>query len=252
MPKKSEAIALGQDAINAVAARKLMGRVDPSSRYGLLFLMLIITFACSGSLTTGKWSEVIVLLAESATLMVALVATGSRRVTFIWVSIIVGFGMITGITNAATGISNLSKATAVISILLILMAPFLVIRAVIERRVVDLQTVMAALCLYVMLGLFFTFLFAGLQSISGHSFFAQTGRGSTTDFLYYSFATMTTVGYGDLTASMPTGRTLSVTEAMIGQLYLVTVVAVLVSNLRPQSKAAKAKASREAASDEDH
>jgi len=49
--------------------------------------------------------------------------------------------------------------------------------------------------------------------------------------MYYSFVTLTTVGYGDLTASTAIGRMLSVTEALVGQLYLVTVVAILVSNM---------------------
>ncbi len=58
------------------------------------------------------------------------------------------------------------------------------------------------------------------------------------DFVYYSFVTLTTVGYGDLTASTGIGRMLSVTEALVGQLYLVTVVAILVSNLGRNRKPA--------------
>jgi len=51
--------------------------------------------------------------------------------------------------------------------------------------------------------------------------------------LYFSFVTQTTVGYGDLTAAGGFGRALAVLEALIGQLYLVTVIALLVSNLGP-------------------
>jgi hypothetical protein len=54
------------------------------------------------------------------------------------------------------------------------------------------------------------------------------------DFVYYSFVTMTTLGYGDLTARANLGRMLSVTEALFGQLYLVSVVAVLVANIGRQ------------------
>ena len=45
--------------------------------------------------------------------------------------------------------------------------------------------------------------------------------------------TLTTVGYGDLTAAGGFGRSLAVLEAMFGQMYLVTVVALLIANLRP-------------------
>jgi hypothetical protein len=183
------------------------------------------------------------LAVESATLIVALVATGARRVFIVWAVVVVTIGIITGLTNAASGSADLDKAVSTISILLILVAPVALVRAVIVRRKVDLETVLAALCLYVMLGLFFGFLFSGIQTFSGNQFFVQSGRGSSSDFLYYSFATMTTVGYGDLTAASAPGRTLSVAEAMLGQLYLVTVVAVLVSNLKPRSRAVTSKGS---------
>jgi len=54
---------------------------------------------------------------------------------------------------------------------------------------------------------------------------------SMADFLYYSFVTLTTVGYGDVTAATNLGRMLSVIEALVGQLYLVIVVALIVSNI---------------------
>ncbi len=52
------------------------------------------------------------------------------------------------------------------------------------------------------------------------------------DHLYFSYSTLSTAGFGDLTAREDIGRMASVLETLIGQLYLVTVVAVLVANLR--------------------
>jgi hypothetical protein len=49
--------------------------------------------------------------------------------------------------------------------------------------------------------------------------------------LYYSFTTLTTVGYGDFTARTNLGHTLSVSEALTGQIYLVTIVSLVVANL---------------------
>jgi hypothetical protein len=62
-------------------------------------------------------------------------------------------------------------------------------------------------------------------------FFVQTDNPTSMDYLYFSLVTLATLGYGDLTASGSLGRMLSVTEALAGQLYLVSIVAVLVSNL---------------------
>lgn len=231
--EKKEAETVVSNVASKVAPRRILSRTTPTSQYGALFIMLLLTFVLVGSLPNSTWSLLVVLVVESATLIMALRATGARKLWVVWSLILVGLGLIAGITNVAIGSTSLTKAISGVNVVLIVIAPSSLVRAVVIRRKVDIQTVMAALCFYVMLGLFFVFLFSGIQSITGHHFFAQTERGSQSDFLYFSFATLTTVGYGDLTAAYPPGRTLAVAEAMLGQLYLVTVVAVLVSNLRP-------------------
>jgi hypothetical protein len=62
-------------------------------------------------------------------------------------------------------------------------------------------------------------------------FFVQVRHPQSIDYLYFSLATLTTLGYGDFTATGDLGRMLAVTEALAGQMYLVSVVAVLVSNM---------------------
>ena len=62
-------------------------------------------------------------------------------------------------------------------------------------------------------------------------FFVQTSHASTADYLYFSFVTITTVGYGDFTAAEGLGRALASLEALLGQVYLVTVVATIVGGI---------------------
>ena len=62
-------------------------------------------------------------------------------------------------------------------------------------------------------------------------FFVQEATATTADYLYFSFVTLCTVGYGDLTAAGGLGRAMAVFDALIGQIYLVTVLALLVSQL---------------------
>ncbi len=70
-----------------------------------------------------------------------------------------------------------------------------------------------------------------ISALDDGGFFAEISGGTQSDFLYFSFTTMTTTGYGDLTAAKDLGRSLAITEALIGQIYLVTLVALIVSNL---------------------
>jgi voltage-gated potassium channel Kch len=108
-------------------------------------------------------------------------------------------------------------------------------RTVLREKGVTLQVVYAALCLYLLLGLAFAFAYGALQDVSHDAFFSGGTEGTTNDFLYFSLTTLTTTGYGDFTAATEFGRALSVTEALLGQVYLVTVIALLVSNLRPRA-----------------
>ena len=108
-----------------------------------------------------------------------------------------------------------------------------------EEGGVTMQTMFGVLCLYLLVGLSFGVGFAVVEELSNSDFFIS-GAARGDDFLYYSFATLTTVGYGDLVAATDLGRSLSITEALIGQIYLVTVVAVIVSNLRPAGSSRRA------------
>ena len=93
------------------------------------------------------------------------------------------------------------------------------------------RTISASLSIYLLFGLFFAYLFALIGVSRDGGFFAQTGPHTSVDYLYFSFITMTTVGFGDLTAANGAGRMLCALEALLGQLYLVTVVAVVIGNV---------------------
>jgi hypothetical protein len=90
---------------------------------------------------------------------------------------------------------------------------------------------MAAVGIYVLLGLSFAFAFECVGEFGSKPFFTAHEAGTRSDYTYFSFVTMATVGYGDLTAAGGIGRALAVTEGLLGQIYLVTTVAALVGNL---------------------
>jgi len=86
-------------------------------------------------------------------------------------------------------------------------------------------------CIYVLLGLNFAFVFEAVGELGSQPFFASQETGTRSDYVYFSFITMETVGYGDLTAQGGLGRALAVTEGLFGPVYLVTAIAALVTNL---------------------
>jgi Ion channel len=122
--------------------------------------------------------------------------------------------------------------------LLVALAPPAVVRGVIRNLratgTVTVITVAGVLCLYLLVGLFFAFTYVAIQEISGSAFFASGDAATSPRAVYFSFVTMTTTGDGDLTARTNLGHTLSVSEALIGQIYLVTVVATIIARLVPR------------------
>ena len=91
--------------------------------------------------------------------------------------------------------------------------------------------VAGVLCFYLLVGLFFAYLYTAIQNLGGAPFFANGDAATSSRTVYFSFTTITTVGYGDFTARTNLGHTLAVTEALLGQIYLVTVVAAIVGHL---------------------
>ena len=90
------------------------------------------------------------------------------------------------------------------------------------------------LCVYLLVGMFFSFVYGSIDRYGGSPFFAGGQPATVARCLYFSFTTLTTVGYGDLTAGSNLGHTLAVSEALLGQIYLITIVSLLVTNLRPR------------------
>lgn len=140
-----------------------------------------------------------------------------------------------GVAAAATPSTRtadywLHLATLVLFALLLLLTPAVMVLRLLMRQRITLDTVAGALTAYLQVGIFFAVLYRLVDLVGGGDFFAQ-GPMPVGAFQYYSFITLTTVGYGDLTPGTSTGQLLASLEALTGQLFLVSIVALVVSNL---------------------
>ena len=207
-------------------------------RYGALLLALAVTFFFLGVAQSGDLQRTLATLLVGGTLMLALIAAEvparRLRIAGAAIALVVIAVVIASLTSHSQTAQGL---TAVANALLVAVAPPAIVVGLVRHlrraRMITIPVVAGVLCLYLLLGLFFAFVFVAVQNLGGGPFFASGDRVESNTSIYFSFVTMTTVGYGDLTARTNLGHTIAVTEALLGQIYLVTVVAAIVSRLVP-------------------
>jgi Ion channel len=136
---------------------------------------------------------------------------------------------------------------------LLLTVIILLVRQIMLLPEVTVQSIYGAISTYLIIGMMFSSFFAAMYwfGIPGEPFFAGANAGAhqLADFQYFSFTTLTTLGYGDFTAQFSDGRAVATLEAMAGQIFLATLVAKLVASFRPAA-ASGPPAGRTAGSDD--
>jgi Ion channel len=213
-------------------------------RYEVLLLALGVTFFFFGVAEPGNVQRAIGTVLVGVTLMLALQAAGTSR-RLLGFAAAIAIVIVAGVVIATVA----GKGTTVLGIeaiangLLIALAPPAVVIGLLRNLratgAVNLTVVAGVLCLYLLVGLFFAFTYLAVQNLGGAPFFANGDAATAARAVYFSFVTMTTVGYGDFTARTNLGHMLSVTEALLGQIYLVTVVAAIVARLAPRGTQAQ-------------
>jgi hypothetical protein len=211
--------------------RYLEGRF-PEYRFGDVLVLLFLTYVFMASSPPDTWVRVVTVALQGLTLLAALLASRAHRHIFRIAAIVVVGALIGSIGSVLVGSSHEPTGFFfILNVLLVGAAPVVIARALWRQDGVDIHTVFGAICIFVLVGMTFAFVYAALDRFEPAPFFAQTKHGTLPDFLYFAFVTQTTVGFGDLTARGDLGRALAGLQALVGQLYLVTIVAVLVSRM---------------------
>jgi hypothetical protein len=209
-------------------------------RFGIVLGLIIAAIFFVMAAPSGDGGRLISVTLQAAVLVAAVIASKVQP----WIIRLTVVAAIVGIAGSAAALFGTDQfgngSASIISFLYVLMTPPAIASGVIkefrEEGTVGIRSMFGVLCLYLLIGLIFAVTYATIKDLSDADFFAG-GHAGRDDFLYFSYSTLTTTGYGDLVAATNLGRSLAITEALLGQLYLVTVVAVIISNLRPPARA---------------
>jgi hypothetical protein len=218
------------------------GPTEPVGRYGLLLLVLIVTYLLSASGFSTLAADVQTVLFLTLLLLLALrTAKVSQRAARTAAAVaLAGSAAATAAvlthTEVGDGAADIWKG------LLLLVTAALIVRRVLAKSTVTLQSIFGAISAYMIIGLMFAAFYAAIWRLGGGSFFAgqqaADHQTNTQTIQYFSFTTLTTLGYGDFTAASDGGRAVAVIEALIGQVFLATLVARLVASFRAPAEQA--------------
>jgi hypothetical protein len=199
-----------------------------TGRYVLLLGFLVADILVVGLAGASKWATFTYTPLTAATLLLALRTSEAKPRTMQVALVAAGLAVVVSIVALTTDNSRLDDFVYFMLVALLLLSPLAIGRVILTSHHVTPRLLIGAICVYLMIGLLFTFLYLGVNGVHP-DFFKQGVETEPSIYLYFSFITMTTVGYGDFTPASAVPRVLVVLEALLGQIFLVTAVARLVS-----------------------
>lgn len=209
-----------------------------ANAFGVVLLLVLATYATTSLTRYSGWSAVVVSILGSLTTVIALASSGVRD-SLVRVGGGLAIASVTFAVIAALADRNGLLATSgLLQILLFTWAAAAILRAVLAESEVGFKTILGAISVYLIFGLLFTSLYVVIDKLQAGSFFEPARELQTGDYVFFSFTTLTTTGYGNLVPGGQPGKMFSVLEMLVGQIFLVTLIAGLVSVWRPGRRGA--------------
>jgi Ion channel len=204
-----------------------------SDAFGLVLLLVLVTYVLASVLSNRGWAAVLLTAVAGATAVVALTSSHARPAFVRRALLLAIAAVLFAMVSAVSGGRHWLSAANFIDIGLLAVAMAAVLRRVVTADKVSSRTILGAISVYASLGILFTWAYGLIDRIEGGGFFGQATGIQGSDFLFFSYTTLTTTGYGDLVPTGQVGRMVSGLEMMLGQIFLVTLVAGLVSLWKP-------------------
>ena len=213
-------------------SRLLWAAFREQDSYLLLLTLLLAEYFALMVIPEDRWSRLASGPLVATTMLIGLRTSGVRPRTLRIAQVVAAVVVVLVAAQALTGTELLVGETYLLLGGLLMATPPAVLRRVLAHQTITIETLAGAVCVYVLLGLVFAFVYLAIGSFKPDAFADQANldgvRGSA-DYLYFSFISLTTVGFGDVVPVGRLARAVVVLEALLGQIFLVTTVARLVA-----------------------
>jgi hypothetical protein len=222
--------------IRAPGGERWLQRAEQfTDAFGWVLGLVLITYVIGSLVGNESWGAVLIMLVSGSTSIVALTSSHSPPHYVHIAFYLSGLGLLLAIVSAISGAHIWLNFGALIQVVLLAAAMATVLVRVVTTAEVGARTILGAVSVYTVLGLLFAFVYEAIARIQSGPFFEGVSHVHRGDFLFFSYTTLTTTGYGDLVPHDQPGKMIAGIEMLIGQIFLVTLVAGLVSLWRPGS-----------------
>ena len=199
-----------------------------SNRFLYLLISLVAFITLVPVLEELGYGGMIFTIFLSTILLSAAYAASENRGYFILALILAGPAFVLRWINNFMGSPWLEFVAGVLTVLFLLLVAALILSHVLKAERVSREKIFGALSVYLLLGVVWGLLYMMEDFLVPGSFRYGQGVRTGAEMVYYSFVTLTTLGYGDIVPVSPSARALATLEALTGQLYLTVLVARLV------------------------
>jgi Ion channel len=217
------------------------GLIAPQYRYaavlGLNFVTVVFLIAAPGA----DWSKAVALGLEGVALVVTVGTSRQRPAVRRRRAIVVSVGLSAMVVLIALGVTPqwMTSATGAVVTAAVPVALVRGLLRLLRDQGVTLHALAGSLAIYLSIGLMFAWIVGFIAQVTGTPYFSQNTSGTQGEKVYFSFTVLTTTGFGDYTPAHPAGHALAVIEMLVGQIYLVTVIGLLIGNFAGRARTAE-------------
>jgi hypothetical protein len=206
----------------------LRSRIDSLTRsFSSVLALLLLAYWHSEAYGTGRWMALPLLVMVYLSIIIALRIIRPSLINRHLV--IMGTALAFGAVAAATDNRTLMALPLTLSLLYSFYGVALILPFLLRQRTVSASVILGSICVYVLIGSVFATIYGFAAAVDPNVFApAQNATATSTSFGYYSFVTLTTLGFGDIVPAVAWVRAITVLEALTGQIFLVVLVARLV------------------------
>jgi hypothetical protein len=213
--------------------------------FGIVFFLALATYVVWSLVDFDGWSGVLTVGIACLTGLAALIAADARGALMPPSVALAGLALALAVIAALIDDDTVLGIGSLLAILLLLLAIAAVLVRIVLATEIGFEPILGAISVYTLLGIMFAFTYTAIHRLGDTPFFAGIDDPTTSDFVFFSFTTLTTTGYGNLVPSGQPGEMIAGIEMLMGQIFLVTLIARLVALWNPGEKLRAARAARQ-------